>query len=510
MNRLINRTIAVAALILLLPCLGALPSIGSAQTRVSVGVTETMETYNPYGDSVSLLYTIWCQIMGCLVGYDFDKGEYVGVLAERWEVKTPNTWIFHLRKNLRFHDGSPVTAADVVHSVNRIGTDPQSKQTQNIAPIAGVEAIDRNTVRITTKEATAPLLEFFSDKFYITSKAIYDKYGPEVGDRKYPIGAGPYKFKELLPGQRFVIVKNTEHPDVKKNPQAPDELIFRVMREPEQRITALLNNEIQIAQFVPPHLRGRVEGNPNTKIVTVDSLEIMFLAMSPKFKPWDNTLLRQAVGYAIDRDTIIGTILKGQATRLDGPIGPGQYGYDAKLKPRYEFNPEKARQLVKQAGFANGVDVELATPVNRYILDKQISEAMVPMLNAVGIRAKLLTPEWATLWANVQQGKVPFYYMGRGGIIDPSPAIQQYFETGGSPRIGYSNPKLDKLLAQERQTFDPAKRKRVLSQAMSLITEEAPAHFLWRHQLTDGISKNIEYKARPDSRVFGLNIKVLR
>jgi peptide/nickel transport system substrate-binding protein len=282
------------------------------------------------------------------------------------------------------------------------------------------------------------------------------------------------------------------------------------MREPEQRITALLNGEIQIAQFVPPHLRERVANNPSTKIVPVDSLEIMFLAMSPKFKPWDNKLLRQAVAYAIDRDTIIKTILKGQATRLDGPIGQGQYGYDPGLKPKYEYNPEKARQLVQQAGFAGGVDVEFSTPVGRYTLDKQISEAIVPMLNAVGIRAKLQTPEWATLWANVQQGKVPFYYMGRGGIIDPSPALQQYFETGGSPRIGYSNPELDKLLAEERQTFDAAKRKRILSQAMSLITEDAPAHFLWRHQLMDGVSKNIDYKPRPDLRVFGLNIKVLK
>jgi peptide/nickel transport system substrate-binding protein len=509
MNRRMQVKVIVAALVGLLASAVAVPST-SAQTRVSVGVTETMETFNPYGDSVALLNSIWCQIMGCLVGYDFDKGEYVGILAERWEVTTPNTWIFHLRKNLRFHDGSPLTAADVVHSLNRVATDPRSKQMQNVAPIASVEAINPTTVKITTKEPTAPLLEFISDKFYVTSKAIYDKYGPDVGDRKYPIGAGPYKFKELIPGQRFVIAKNTEHPEVKKHPQAPDELIFRVMREPEQRITALLNGEIQIAQFIPPHLRELVEGNPNTRIVPVDSLEIMFLAMSPKFKPWDNQLLRQAVAYAIDRDTIIKTILKGQASRLDGPIGPGQYGYDPKLKPKYQFNPEKARQLVQQAGFPNGVDVELATPVGRYTLDKQISEAMVPMLNAVGIRAKLLTPEWATLWANVQQGKVPFYYMGRGGIIDPSPALQQYFETGGSPRIGYSNPKLDQLLSQERQTFDAAKRKRIMSQAMSLITEEAPAHFLWRHQLTDGVSKNIEYKARPDLRVFGLNIKVLK
>ena len=195
---------------------------------------------------------------------------------------------------------------------------------------------------------------------------------------------------------------------------------------------------------------------------------------------------------------------------MDGPIGPGQYGYDPKLKPKYEYNPEKARQLVKQAGFPNGVDVEFATPVGRYTLDKQISEAIVPMLNAVGIRTKLLTPEWATLWANVQQGKVPFYYMGRGGIIDPSPALQQYFESGGSPRIGYSNAKVDKLLAQERETFNAAKRKQVLSQAMSLITDEAPAQFLWRHQLTDGVSKKIDYKPRPDLRVFGLNIKVLK
>jgi peptide/nickel transport system substrate-binding protein len=353
------------------------------------------------------------------------------------------------------------------------------------------------------------LLEYLYSSI-ITSKAVFDKHGADAADRNYPIGAGPYRFKELIPGQRFVIVKNPDHPDTKKNPQAPDELVFRVMREPEQRVTALVNGEIQIAQSIPPHLRERIEKNPNTKIAAVDTVEIMFLAMSPKFKPWDNKLLRQAVCYAIDRDTIITTLLKGEATRLDGPIGPGQYGYNPSLKPKYEYNPEKARQLLKQAGFPNGVDVDFYTPVGRYTLDKQITEAMVPMLNAVGIRAKLQTPEWATLWANVQAGKVPFYYMGRGSVIDPSAALAQYFETGVSPRIGYSNPKLDRLLAMERQTFDPVKRKKVLSEAMSFVTEEAPAHFLWRHQLLYGIAKNVDYKPTPYNRIFGLDIRVPR
>lgn len=479
-----------------------------AGTRISIGITETMETFNPYGDSVSLMYSVWCQVLGCLGTYDFDKNDHVGLLVERWEVKDPNTWIFHLRKNSRFHDGSPVTAEDVVHSIHRTRSDPFSKQRQNVAPVASEAAIDKYTVRITTKQPTAPLLQYLFDRVIVTSKAIYDKYGPEVADRQYPVGAGPYKFRELIPGQRLVIEKVPGHSWIKRYPLAPDEVVFRIMREPEQRVTALLNNEVQIAQFIPPHLRERVEQSPRHKIVKFHTAEIMFLAMSPKFKPWDNKLLRQAVAYAIDRDMIMKTLLRGEASRLDGPIGEGQYGYDPKLQPKYTYNPEKARDLVKQAGFPNGVEVELSTPVGRYTLDKQITEAMIPMLNAVGIKAKLATPEWATLWANVQQGKVSFYYMGRGGVVDPSAALSQYFETGGSPRIGYSNPELDQLLAQERQAFDPVQRKKMLGQAMSLITEEAPAHFLWRHQLLYGLAKNVDYMPLPSERIFAWNIKV--
>lgn len=483
-------------------------SVRAAETRIAIGVTETMDTFNPYADSVSLMYSIWCQVLGCLGTYDFDKGQHVGLVLERWEVKDPNTWLFHVRKGLKFHNGAPVTAHDIVHSMVRTRNDPQSKQRQNIAAVASEKALNDHTVQVTTKIPTAPLLDYLFDRIIVTSKALYDQYGPEVADRQYPFGAGPYKFRELMPGQRLVIGKDKSHPMWKQYPQAPDEIVFRIMREPEQRVTALLNNEIQIAQFVPPHLRERVEQSPRHKIVKFHTAEIMFLAMMPKVKPWDNKLVRQAVAYAIDRDTIIKTILRGEASRLDGPIGEGQYAYEPNLQPRYTYNPEKARELLKQAGYPSGVDVELQTPVGRYTLDKQITEAMIPMLNAAGFRAKLLTPEWATLWANVQLGKVPFYYMGRGGVVDPSAALSQYFETGGSPRIGYSNPKLDELLSQERQTFDPVKRKKVLAQAMSLITEEAPAHFLWRHQLLFGMAKNVDYRPLPSERIFGWNMKV--
>ena len=128
-------------------------------------------------------------------------------------------------------------------------------------------------------------------------------------------------------------------------------LIYRVMREPEQRITALLNGEIQIAQFVPPHLASRIEASSRHHIVTSGSIEMMFLAMMPKRKPWDSKELRQAVAYAIDREAIIKTVLQGQGRVLHGPLSRGQYAYDPNLEPKYSYDPEKARALVKQAGF---------------------------------------------------------------------------------------------------------------------------------------------------------------
>ena len=134
----------------------------------------------------------------------------------------------------------------------------------------------------------------------------------------------------------------------------------------------MLNGEIQIAQFIPPHLMKRVEAGKGTKLSFTDSVEIMMLLMNPAFKPWDNKKLRQAVAHAIDRDTIIKTILQGMAGKLKGAIGPGQIGYDADRSKAFDlqYDPAKAARLVKEAGYPNGVDVEMSTPVGRYVNDR--------------------------------------------------------------------------------------------------------------------------------------------
>ena len=133
---------------------------------------------------------------------------------------------------------------------------------------------------------------------------------------------------------------------------------------------------------------------------------------------------------------------------------------------------------------------------------------MIPMLRAVGIRAKLKTPEWSTLWSNVRKGKVPFYYMGRGGMVDPSSALSQYFETGIAPRIKFSSKKVDALLQKERQTFDLAKRKKYMNDAINAIMEEVPAHFLWHQKIHYGVANGVDIAIRPDKRIHGYEISV--
>ena len=507
MKQFAAATIAGTALV----GLSAVSQPTTAATQVTIGVTETIASFNPLADSISMGYAIWCQVYGCLGRYDFNKADYVPMLADHWEVdkKDPKIWTFYLKKGLkRQHDGKELTADDVVHSFKRVLTDPQSRQKQNIAPVKEMVAVDKYTVRVITKAPTAPLLEYLFDRFIITGKDLFDKYGQREVDRKAPWGWGPYKLKDLQVGQRIVLEKDAANPSIK--PENPDILIYNIMREPEQRVTALLNGEIQIAQFIPPHLAQRVKEAPNVKLEPVGSVEIMFLAMMPKVKPWDNQKLRQAVCYAIDKDAIIKNVLQGQADRLDGPIGQGQYGYDAdytKKNLAMAYDPAKAKELVKESGYKGDV-VYLDTPVGRYIDDKQVTEAMIPMLNAVGINAKLRTPEWATLWSNVQKGKTPFYYMGRGSVVDPSVALSQYFETGISPRIGLSDPAVDKALAKERVTFDPAERKKALNAAFKAIVDSAAGCFMWRHNFLYGVAKSVDYKPDPGMRIFGSEIKV--
>ena len=488
--------------------LGVVSARAADDGLLRISTTERLITLNPYGDSNAQMYSIWCQIYGCLGVYDWQQKKYVGMLAERWEVVSPTTWRFHLRADIKRHDGGPApTARDVMHSYKRIITDPESTQKSIVADVADVTVVDDRTVDFHTKAPNAPFLSFLFDRLTVTSAELFETFGKEV-DKKGAIGWGPYKLENFVLDQRVVMARNDAYPGV--DPKMPKRVIYQTIMEPEQRVTALLNGEIEIARLIPPQLVTRLENRADVRIVKTGSIEQMFLGLNNAFKPWDNVLVRRAASHAIDRDLIIKRLLNGEADRLDGPLGSkSQLCYEGGVKGAYSYDPALSKKLLEEAGYKDGgPEIEFLTPSNRFIADKQASEVMAQMLGKVGFKVKLQVLEYANLWAAVRPGKAPTYYFARGSVFDATDSLSQYFETGGSPRIGYSSPKFDAMIARIRQEFDDTKRCALLNEAAAMIVDDAPVIHLWTHALVSGVRKDITYPANPSGEVWLLGVRM--
>ena len=498
---------ATALVVLMSPAWVAKPA--NAASTVSVAIATNFISRNPYGDSTAQIYGIWCQIYGCLGIYDPETQTVRGLLAEKWEIDPADqkSWIITLRKGLKRHkDGRELKAEDVVHSIWRVKNDRTSRQGPSFRDIDSAEVIDDHRVRIRTRGVSAILPAETFDQLIITAKDLHDKHGPEKADREFPLGWGPYELRQILIGQRMVLEKNKNWPGIAAS--NPDRLIFVRIPEAEAQLTALHNGEIQIASLVPPHMLDRLKSKPGFEASIVPSGEGFFIGMNQKFPPWTQLAARQAVAYAINKEQIIDKIYLGQARILHGPVGEGQFGYDPKLPPRYPYNPERAREILQKAGLV-GTEIAFTATANRFLYDIQVAQAIVPMLQAVGFKVTLTTPEHSTQFAAIQRGERPFYMHSRGNMMEPTAALTQMFETGGSHRIRYSNPTFDKALMASRTAFDPDKRKVLMRNALAILEEEVPAVWLWKTNNIYGINSNVvSFTPTPHNRVSGIAITV--
>ena len=471
----------------------ALPRPGAAQTRaLTITTTGILNNANPYAHSSIHLYYIWSQVYGSLGRYNYGRKAYEGVLAESWEVVEPTRWRFRLRSDLKRHDGGPgPTARDVMHSWRRILSDAASQQAFYLTEVEKFEAVDDRTVDIVTKRPVAQLLSFLFDRFVVTSADLYEKHGGDA-DKIAAFGWGPYKLERFDIDRSVIVARNPFWPNMPA--AAPETVVYRLILEPEQRVTALLNNEVQIARLIPPQLVDRLKSNSGVRQIETGSLEWMFLGMNTAIKPFDNPRVRRAVAHAIDADLIIKRLLFGLADRMQGAIGNFQdcFGPSAN-RPAYD--PGRAKALLAEAGFPNGFDVEFSTANGRYVSDRQIGEALAQMLRQVGIRARLNTPDYANFTNDIRQGKLPLYYTGRAASNDQIEALAQYFETGGSRRTNYSDPEADRLFKDVRSAFGVEKQCALQRTLSDKLSQDSPVVFLWTHRLVNGVRANVDWPA---------------
>ena len=475
----------------------------ASRDRVVIYHSSVADSIHPYNHSSSPIYGNWQHVIEPLVELDYDKKDYVGVLAESWEFQGKQ-WVFKLRQGVKFHNGAPLTSKDVAFSIEKMRDEKGgSLQAPNFKDVTEVQTPDDQTVVFVTKQPLAIFLDRLENRF-ILSKVAGDKFGDQLYQN--PIGTGPYKFVSYQRGGNMVFTRNDDYWGGKA---AIKEVVFRKVTEEAARLAALESGQADFINNVPVHEVARFQKHPRVRIDRLEGLRMFLLAMNVAHKPFDNKLVRQAVNYSVDAPAIVKNIFDGIGYPLNGPVGSNVIGADPKHK-RYPYDPKKARELLAEAGYKDGCDVQLYYSPGRYPKDREVCQVVAAQMVKGGFRVELISQEWALFWdkTGVNGGRLPFYYIGRGSLTDADTLYDQYFRTGTTKRTNYSNPELDKIIVEQQKTADQKKRIALLQQAGKIIMEEAPMVPLYNLADIYGVARNVVWKMRPDEKVLGWDMKI--
>jgi peptide/nickel transport system substrate-binding protein len=406
--------------------------------------------------------------------------ELVPDLAESWSVSEDNlTWTFKLRQGVKFHDGTPFNAESVKVSFERVlNPDTGSPRRSVMEIIDKVEVVDESTVNITTKTPCGSLLQQLAHPVAaIISPTALDTYGEEYSS--HPVGTGPFKFVEWKIGEELVLERNEDYFD---NPPQVAKVYFRVVPEDATRSLLLESGSADIAMRLPVTEVERLEGNAEISISESDTVMTMYVALNNNKGALKDARVRQALNYAVDKSVIVNDILGGLATVADAPISPYTWGYAS--IGTYPYDVEKAKQLLDEAGYANGLELELWTPVGRYLMDTQVSENLQAQWAEAGINVKIRQWEFQALMSEVKKGEFDMVLLGWSPSTgDADQGLYPVFHSSQWPpasnRAHYSNATVDKLLEDAKLEVDSEKRAELYKQAQQIITDEAVWTFLY-------------------------------
>lgn len=467
--------------------------------RVVVAMSIGVESLHPYSQSSSPIYGLWSHVMETLIDTSYDKRGYYGELAESWKAEAKG-WTFKLRKGVHFHDGSPLTARDVAYSYDRILNDKRSIQRANLRDIKDMKLLDDQTILLSTKNPKAALLPLLYTRVILSHQAA-ERLGDKIDE--HAIGTGPYKFVSWERGSHLIMEKNEKYWRQGGNFK---QIVWRPIKEDAARVAALEAGQADIINNVPPHDVSRLKNHPRLRVELVRGLRIIFIGLNPAYKPFDNKLVRQAFNYAVDQEAIIKYVHEDQAYPLNGTLGPQMFGYDPDLK-NYPYDPQKAKKLLAEAGFPNGVTVDFLSPSGRYTKDYETAQAIVSQMAKAGIRLNLKTAEWAVFETSVNKGRYGMYLYGRGSVDDPEAYYIRYFRSGRSKRLIYQNPEFDKIFDQQSETFDVEKRAELLRRLGRILHEDCPIIPLYNTADAYGVRRDLIWTARPDEKILLVNAR---
>jgi peptide/nickel transport system substrate-binding protein len=487
---------------------------GAADNTLIVGMTAAdiplLDTSLARGQGFEGVRFVANQLFDGLTKYDLKQGtdipKVVPGLAESW---TPNadltSWTFKLRSGVKFHDGTPWNADAAVFNLQRY-TDKSSPQfypalnaagSLSIVGIKGVSKVDDMTIQIDTKGPWAFLPDDLTIVFFGSPTAI-QKEGNE-GFGQNPVGTGPFKFVSMTRGQRLVMQKN---PDYWAGAPKLDKLILRPIPDPTARIAALRSGEVNWAEVPLPDDVPNLQ-KEGFQVVTNAYAHVWPWAFNVTKKPLNDPRVRQALNYAIDRDSLVKNILKGTAEPALQYPSHADPAYREQNNV-YTYDPEKAKKLLADAGYPNGFTMTLVFPTSGSgnMVPIPMNTALQADLAKVGVQVQLKPMEWAALRKDYYTGKIP----DDADAVNASLAFAQEafwgsaFGTGSNANPGhYSNPQVDGLLAQAKTVQDPAKRADIYAQVGQILNQDSPWLVVVNDRNPRALGKNVHGFVMPKS-----------
>ncbi len=465
---------------------------------IAQGSDATTMDVNFQSDSVtsSILYNMFDTLLAR--GPDMKSRPGLALSATNLDEKT---WELKLRPNVRFHNGEEFTADAVAFSVERAGDRQRSRQFSRFSAFAAVTPVDPLTVRVTTKFPYAPLPAILLD-----AAIVPPKYAREKGDAGFmerPVGSGAYKFVEWKRDERVVLEAFDGFWGSKARFKRVE---FRPIKEDSSRLAALKTGAIDAMTNVPPDQVDSLNRNATYEVRTVPSVRVVYMGIQTFKPPFDNVQLRRALNYAVDVDAIIKDLLLGHAFRAPAPITKQYIGFDASIKP-YPYDPGKAKQLLTEAGYPNGIDTVLNTPAGRFIKDKEVAEALAGQLAKVGIRARVIPDDFSVFLGKYDKRRFDGLYMQSWGnsSFDAEYTLFPLFSSKGRGYY-YKNAEVDRAVDQGRSVFDPKKRQDAYSDALRTIREDAPWVFLYQQQDLYGVHRGIAWQPRSDESILAADM----
>ncbi len=465
--------------------LGHRDRVEAKKNVLNFGIGVDAMTLDPHNYKATVDLLVDNLIFENLVTFDLNM-KVVPVLATSWEAVDETSWRFNLRRGVKFHDGTPFNAEAAKINFERMKVAPRGKP--YFGMIESVTVEDDYTILIKTDRTFAPFIKNLCIPVggMVSPKAI-ETYGKELGS--HPVGTGRFKFKEWRPKERIVLVRNEDYWGEKAK---LEEFVLRPIPEEGTRAMAFESGEIDVISDPLPHRIAQYKAKRDVNVITGPATRIVWVGFNSGDKVLSNVKLRQAIGHAINRDEIVEYVVEGLAINAQAVI-PGII-QESKKTYNFEYDPEKAKELLKEAGYPGGLELNLWTPEGRYLKDRQIAEAAQAQLAQIGIKANLRVMEWGAYLDSLFRHEQQIFIIGWGfSTGDPDAPFRGCFYSGSKFNFSnYEDPEMDKLLDKAVSTLDPEKREELYEVVQKKLIDEAVLVPIYHKLNIYATSKNVK------------------